>query len=82
MTQKDLANTICAFLNTELLPGATVAPDDDILLSGMVDSIGVIELVTFVEETTGLPIPPEDILLENFMSPIAIAEYVTGRQAA
>jgi acyl carrier protein len=47
------------------------APFDDatdLFASGVVDSLGVMDLVSFVEEQTGLAVPPAAITLENFGS--------------
>lgn len=67
------------FVSTELLSGRTVAEDDDLLLSGLVDSIGVMRLVAFLEEAAGIRIPPEDVTIEHFMSVAAIARYCASR---
>jgi len=43
--------------------------DDTALFSmGLIDSLNVIELVTFVEEQLGWSVPPREITLENFDS--------------
>lgn len=40
----------------------------DLFASGLVDSLGVMDLVSFVEEQIGCPVPPAAITLENFGS--------------
>lgn len=42
---------------------------------GLVDSLSVVDLVGFVEEQLGRPIPPGDITLDNFDSIERIARY-------
>jgi len=53
---------------------------DDTLLfsSGILDSLNVLDLVSFVEKSIGQPIPPTDILLENFDSVNNILNYAAG----
>ena len=53
-----------------------LSPEDDLLGSGLIDSMGVMRLVAFVEETFKIKIPPEDIIIENFMDVKAITNYV------
>jgi acyl carrier protein len=62
-------------------PGATVADDAPLLASGIIDSLGVMELVGFVEQSFGLTIAPEDITEDNFGSLKGIARYVVSRGA-
>ena len=57
--------------------------DDDSLLSkGVIDSLGVMELLGFVEETFGLHVEVSDITEENFGTVNAIARYVAGRMTS
>ena len=53
-----------------------LSPEDDLLGSGLLDSLGVMRLVGFVEETFNMKIPPEDIVIENFMDVKAITNYI------
>lgn len=59
-------------------PNATIAPDTDLLLSGLVDSLGVVQIVGWLEDRLGVQIDPVDIVLENFESVDAIAAFVGG----
>ena len=53
-----------------------LGPDDDLLLSGAIDSIGMMRLLGEVEKVLGRRIPPADLVPENFFSPRAIATYL------
>ncbi len=59
---------------------ADLAMSDDILSSGMIDSMGVIQLIAFVEELTQKKIPPEDMVIENFVTINAIEDYINARK--
>jgi len=50
--------------------------DDTALFSGgLIDSLSVMDLVSFVEAKLGRPISPADITLENFDSINRIAQF-------
>ena len=63
-------------------PELSIEPDDDLLLSNVLDSMRVMFLVTRLEEQVGLAIPPEDITLENFQSLRRIHDYLARRRSA
>jgi acyl carrier protein len=50
--------------------------DDDLLNSGLIDSLGIMRLIGFIENEHELKIPPQDMVIENFMSVDAIAMYI------
>lgn len=71
---------ITRFIIEELLSGLNVGEQDDLLLSGLVDSIGVMHLVAFIEEETGLRVPPQDVVIEHFANIDAIVHYLEARE--
>lgn len=76
MTQQITAALLQEAIQSKLLNGRAVAPDEELLLSGLLDSLGVMALVSFIEETRGTRIPPEDVTLENFTSIKTILAYL------
>jgi acyl carrier protein len=60
----------------ELLSGKDVGDEDDLLLSGLVDSLGVMRLVNHLEQQYSIKIPPEDVTIEHFMNIEAISLYL------
>ena len=73
---------IIKYIQDNLLTGKgeiELSPEDDLLGSGLLDSMGVMRLVGFVEETFNIKIPPEDIVIENFMDVKAITNYVESQ---
>lgn len=73
---------IIKYIQENLLNGKSeieLSPEDDLLGSGLLDSMGVMRLVGFVEETFNINIPPEDIVIENFMDVKAITKYVESQ---
>ena len=67
---------IHVFLTGQLLSGRQVTDHDDLLLSGLVDSIGVMRLVAFLEQTYAVRVPPQDLTVTNFTSVEAIDDYL------
>jgi acyl carrier protein len=60
--------------------GVPKLTDDDSLTStGVLDSLGIFRLVSFVEETFSVAIGDEEITNENFRSINAIQEFVLGK---
>jgi acyl carrier protein len=74
----DRAEAIKTFILNDInITGVTdLSYDDELLNSGIVDSIGVIQLVTFLEEKLGSQIKPEDIIPSNFKSVRAITALI------
>lgn len=78
-----MKDELIRYLVEEILDdGETVGADDELLMSGKVDSIGVMQLVAFVEDTFGVDVPAEDVTLETFRSVTAIAAYVSQRRSS
>jgi len=50
--------------------------DDDLLEDGLVDSLGVMRLIAFIEDEFGFAVPPEDVTVESFMTVSAIVTYL------
>ena len=59
--------------------GTVLSEDEDLLGTGLVDSLGVMSLVFFIEEHFGVPVPPEDVTIENFQSLNTIESYLAGK---
>lgn len=62
----------------ELLSGREVSDEDALLLSGLIDSLGVMRLVAFIERQRSVTIPPQDITIDNFANLSAIFSYLDG----
>ncbi|BDG06816.1 acyl carrier protein [Anaeromyxobacter oryzae] len=58
-------------------------PDDaSFLASGAVDSLGLVQLVAFVETELGVRVAEEDLVPANFDSVASIDTYVQRKRAA
>lgn len=59
--------------------GAGIGMDESLTESGVLDSMGVLELITFLEERFGFSVPDEDTLPENLDSIARLVSYVERR---
>jgi len=57
-----------------------VADDDSLTSAGVLDSMGIFRLVTFLEETFAVGVSDEEITSENFQSINAIQEFVSSKR--
>ncbi|GAF86113.1 unnamed protein product [marine sediment metagenome] len=79
----EIQETLKQFISEELLNTRdTIDGDDNLLIDGMVDSIGMLRLVAFIEESYNLKVPYEDLTIENFGTVTVIADYLQRRQVS
>ena len=71
------------YVKQELMKGRAVelSTGDDLLGTGIIDSIGILQLVSFIEKRFGVKVPDEDVVFENFQSIDAMTEYLVKYQA-
>ena len=83
MNPNDLRARLCAFIDdaVSLDPDVPVAPDTDLLMTGLVDSLGVVQIVSWMEQELGIVVEPTDVVLEHFQTVDAMADFVEGRLA-
>lgn len=71
------------YITQELIDGrvySNLSDDDDLLTSGLVDSLGIMSLVAFIDERFGISVPPEDVTLESFSTIATMANYLESRR--
>ena len=82
MTPAQLAADLIALIEREIAAiDEPIVPETDLLLTGAVDSLGVIRIVDWLEEQLALEIDPADVILEHFISVEAMVAYVGRREA-
>lgn len=72
------------FIQEELISGRLERLDEgtDLIEHGVIDSLSLIRLVTFLEQSCQLQVPDEDIVPNNFRNLAAIQAFVAARQSA
>ncbi len=53
---------------------------DDLLGTGILDSLGMMKLILFIETEFNVKIPPEDMIIENFMTVERITHYLSNKK--
>ena len=78
------ASDLLEFVNDEISldPGHVADGATDLLLTGLVDSLGVVQIVGWIEDEVGITIDPADVVLENFQTVDQMVAYVQRRQVA
>jgi acyl carrier protein len=54
----------------------SLAPDEDLLAQGIIDSLGVVTLIVSLEKAFGIEVIDEEVVPENFQSLNSLVEYV------
>ena len=63
------------------LGNRSLAPDEDLLEQGIIDSLGLMKIIVYMEETFRIKISDEDIIPENFKSLNSMTNLVEKRLA-
>ena len=78
-----MAQRIERFLLTEVAADygkTTLDPDADLLEQRIIDSLAILKLVTFLEESCGIKVKDEEIVPENFQSLNSLVKFVEQKQ--
>lgn len=81
-TTSALAEQITEFVRSQLGVEDAVTADTPLVTNGLVDSVGLMRLAAFIEQTTGLTIPDQDINAGHFDTVRQIEAYLRERGAA
>jgi len=60
----------------------SIAPDEDLIGSGIVDSLGLTELVAFIEERFGVTIDDDDVVIDHFRNLHSIERLIDTKRSA
>ena len=72
------------YIEQQLLSGKAgmkVGPADDLMGSGLIDSMGMMRFIRFIEDHFEISVPPEDLVIENFMTVEDIDNYLQRRKS-
>jgi acyl carrier protein len=53
---------------------------DELLQSGILDSLGILQVVTFIEQEYGFTVSDDDLVPENFQSIDRISAFIQGKR--
>lgn len=72
------------FITTNFLFGEvarTPADEEDLLLAGVIDSTGILELIEYLESEFGIQVTESETVPDNLGSIANLARYVAGKTA-
>lgn len=72
---------IISFIEREFLPASAHlgSAQDDLLTGGIINSLGLMRLIAFLEKQYEIRIPFEDITLDHFNTLDSITKYLAQR---
>lgn len=81
MSADNAPDRITRFL-LKTFPGARtrgIRTDTDLLEDGILDSVGVLDVVAFIEQEFAVAVQDDDLVPENFRSVASLTEFVRRR---
>lgn len=78
-----LRDELIQFIRTVLVadPGITIDEESRLIETGVVDSMGLYQLIEFVEQRAGVRVSDDDVVPDNFQTVAAIEELVDRLRA-
>lgn len=73
-----MVEEITNYINKEI--DILVTHEEELLSSGLIDSITIMKLIAHLEETYEIKVPPQDMVIENFNTVSSITEYIAQQQ--
>jgi len=83
MPTYDVKDVLKNYLHEELEDNSgtvEVREEDNLLANGIIDSLGVLKLVSFIEHQFNVQIPDEEVTIRNFRSLKDIASYLETKK--
>ena len=83
MQSPDIKVEIASYIKTQILfdEKQVIGPEQSLLGSGILDSTGILELVSYIEEHYGLKFLDEELIGENFDTIARIAAIVQKKSS-
>ena len=76
MEPQIIAEQIKKFLVQQFPATKSVGNEDPLLKNGLIDSLGILEVVTFLEKEFDIVVTDEELLPENFESIRSLSKFV------
>jgi len=77
----DVGSEVEGFIVEKItLDGEKIARDEDLLASDILDSLAIVELVSFLEARFGIRVSDDDLMPENFKTIDEIVAFVDAKR--
>ena len=83
MNTQDIKTTLKTFILDEYLPGedpAALTDTTPLMTTGILDSIAVLKVVTFLENQFGITVEPHEAVVENLNTLSDMERFVASKQ--
>lgn len=77
-SNQEIQKTLAEMISRDILDESSIdlEPSENLLTSGLIDSMGAMRLVNLISERYDLEIPPKDRIPANFMTIEVLASYL------
>ena len=85
MNEQEIKATLKSYILNEFLPGEDPAALTDttaLVTTGILDSLAVLKVMTFLEERFGISIKPREAVVDNLNTIPDIVRLVTSKKAS
>ena len=78
-----MENKIIQYITTQLIheENTEITPDEDLITSGILDSLSTMKLVAFIEESFEVKVGPEELIIENFLDVNSMAAFIQEKKS-
>jgi acyl carrier protein len=76
-----IAQQIREFLIKQFPAAAQIGVQDPLLENGIVDSLGVLDVVGFIEQTFSLTVADDELVPENFATIERLCQFVESKRS-
>ena len=83
MLANEIRKELRHFINSNFMVGEALrnfSDSDSFLRRGIIDSMGVVELLAFVQKQYGIKVAPAEVLLNNFDSLENLDRYIRAKK--
>ena len=77
---RDIEHSVMDFL-TDFPGGSSIGPETELMQAGILDSVGLVRLIMFLESEFRISIADSEIAPDSFASPAAITAFVKRKQS-
>jgi len=78
----DIRSDIKSFLMKQAPKGASFSDQDNLLIKGVIDSLKMLDLISFIEKQCNIAIDEDEMMPDNFESVDAIVSFVNEKRRA
>jgi acyl carrier protein len=79
-----MKNKIIEYISTQLInqENVEISADEDLLSTGILDSLSAMKLIAFIEESFEIKVDAEDMVFENFISVDSMESFILDKKSS